>query len=120
MMKVKAGLARRGFLRRIGLGSAGALAVGSLADVLAAPAATAGTKRARSLRQTAHLAFFEMGQASPSICSGQSECRPCRDCCPEGRCGPSGVSYCFVCRGTCGNGTICIDHPPLTFTTCCH
>ncbi len=119
-MNMKSGLARRGFLRRAGLGSAGALALGSLASVLAAPTASAGTRRARSLRQNAHLAFLEMGQASPSICTGVSVCEPCSDCCSGGPCGPAGVSYCFSCQGTCGNGTICIDHPPVTFTNCCH
>jgi hypothetical protein len=117
---VEPGLGRRSFLRRASLGSVGALAVASVAGVLAAPAASAGTKKARTLRQNAHLTFVEKGQASPKICTGESECHPCSGCCLNGPCKPTGVGFCFFCRGSCGNGTICIDHPPVAFSNCCH
>lgn len=117
---VKPGLGRRSFLRRAGLGSVGALAVASMAEVLAAPAASAGTKKAKLLRQNAHMTFVEKGQASPRVCTGESECYPCSGCCPNGPCKPTGVGYCFFCRGSCGSGTICIDHPPQQFSNCCH
>ncbi len=116
---VEPGLGRRGFLRRAGLSGVGVFAVASMAEVLVAPTASAGTAKARVLRQNAHMRFLPLGQANPNVCTGESVCTPCSGCCGS-PCKPTGVAFCFSCSGTCGSGHICIDHPPQKFDNCCH
>ena len=107
---------RRSFLRKAGLGSVGALALGGLGDILASPAASASQRQ----RQGHNFQVLDKKHASPRICTGESTCHPCSGCCPGGPCTPKGVGYCFYCSGSCGQGVLCIDHPPVAFTNCCH
>jgi hypothetical protein len=105
---------RRSFLRKAGLGSVGVLVIGGLGDVLTSPAASASQRQARTIKAQ------DKRHTKPGLCTGESVCHPCSGCCPGGPCKPSGVAYCFYCSGSCGQGVLCIDHPPEEFTNCCH
>ena len=97
---------RRSFLRKASLGSVGALALASVGDVLASPAANASSRRAVSQMPKGRMTFYDTGKPKPGICSGESTCYPCDGCCGS-PCKPTGVGYCFYCEGTCGSGPIC-------------